>query len=253
MSTSQIDARGTMSAVAAVAADVEAPAVGEEIYALTPFDRDGAAAEYAAVPARLLAPKPDELSHVESAALPLAGLSAWQGLFDHGGLTAGQRVLVTGAAGGVGHLATQLARWRGAHVIAAVSPAGAEAASLFGAHEVHVGGNGFGDALEPVDLVFDTVGGGLLGRLPAVVRQGGRLISIAAESPAVASGSGIDARYFVVEPKRDQLVELARLVGEGALRPAVDSVFALADAHEAFDRSMAAGKHGKVVLRVADD
>ncbi|MBA3364671.1 MAG: NADP-dependent oxidoreductase [Actinobacteria bacterium] len=239
--------------VAAVAPDVEEPTVGEPVYGLTPFDCDGAAAEYVAVSARLLAPKPRELSHVESAALPLAGLSAWQGLFDHGALKDGQRVVVTGAAGGVGHLATQLALWRGAYVIAVTSPASAKAASLFGAHEVLVPGNGFGDTLEPADLVFDTVGGDLLRRLPTAVRPGGRLVSVAGEPPPVASGAGIDTRYFVVEPKREQLVELTRLVASGALRPAVDSVFALADAREAFDRSMAAGKRGKVVLLVSDE
>src|SRR5206468_3284737 len=103
--------------VAAVGDGVEAPVPGEEVYALTPFDRDGAAAEYVAVPAELLASKPRSIGHPEAAALPMGGLSAWQGLFAHGGLDAGQRVLIHGAAGGVGHLAAQLARWRGAHVI----------------------------------------------------------------------------------------------------------------------------------------
>ncbi len=103
--------------VVEVASDVRGVAAGEGVYALTPFDRDGVAATYAAVPADLLARKPAALDHVESAAIPLAALSAWQGLFDHGRLEAGQRVLIHGAAGGVGHFATQLARGRGAHVI----------------------------------------------------------------------------------------------------------------------------------------
>ena len=109
--------------VAAVAQDVETVSVGDSVYALTDFGRDGAAADYVAVAAELLAPKPRTLDDVQSAAIPLPGLSAWQGLFDHGGLEAGQRVLITGAAGGVGHLATQLARHRGAHVIGTASPA----------------------------------------------------------------------------------------------------------------------------------
>ena len=96
-------------------------ATGEEVFALTGFDRDGVAAEYAVVPASVLAPKPRELGHVESAAIPLAGLSAWQALFDHGRLEAGERVLIHGAAGGVGSFATQLARWRGAYVIGTAS------------------------------------------------------------------------------------------------------------------------------------
>lgn len=180
---------------------------GEEVYGLTPFDRDGVAAEYAVVPAAVLAPKPKTLSHVEAAALPMGGLTAWQALFDHGHLHAGERVIVTGSSGGVGHLAVQLARNAGAEVV--------------------------DDG--PADLVFDTRGG----TLPA----GTRIVTVAAEAPG--------AEYFVVEPNRDQLVELARLADEGVLRPAVDSTFPLDRAVEAFDRVMARGKRGKVVIDVA--
>ena len=120
---------------------------GEEVYALTPFDRDGVAAEYAVVPVSVLAPKPAGLSHVEAAALPMGGLTAWQALFEHGRLQSGERVIVTGARGGVGHIAVQLARWAGADVVD--------------------GG--------PADLVFDTAGGSI----PA----GGRVVTIAAEAP----------------------------------------------------------------------
>ena len=120
---------------------------GEEVYALTPFDRDGVAAEYAAVPAAVLAPKPRTLSHVEAAAVPMGGLSAWQALFERGALQRGERVVVTGAAGGVGHLAVQIARSAGAEVVS--------------------------DG--PADLVFDTTGG----TLPA----GSRVVSVAAEAP----------------------------------------------------------------------
>ena len=236
--------------VAAVADDVDAVTVGEPVYALTNFDRDGVAAGYAAVPAKLLAPKPSTLDHVASAAIPLAALSAWQGLFDHGRLEEGQRVLIHGAAGGVGHFATQLARWRGAHVIGTASPNGMDSARAYGAHEVLDGrGGGFEEALAPVDLVFDTVGGELLERSPATLRPGGRLVSVAEEPPPTAGE--IDASYFVVEPNRAQLVEIARLVDEGSLRPAIDSVFSLSEAPAAFERSLAPGKRGKVVIRVA--
>ena len=238
--------------VAAVAPDVEAVTVGEPVYALTDFGRDGVAATYAAVPARLLAPKPSTLDHVASAATPLAALSAWQGLFDHGRLEEGQRVLIHGAAGGVGHFATQLARWRGAHVIGTASPNSMDAARAYGAHEVLDGrSDRLEEALAPVDLVFDTVGGGLLQRSPALVAPGGRLVSIAEEPPSTATG--IDASYFVVESNREQLIEIARLVDEGFLQPAVDSVFPLSEAPAAFERSLGAGKRGKVVIRVADD
>ena len=234
--------------VVACTPDVDDVAAGDPVYALTPFDRDGGAADYTRVPADLLAPKPQTLDHVHSAALPLAALSAWQGLFVHGGLEEGQRVLIHGAGGGVGHLAVQLARGRGAYVIGTASSAGADVVRSLGAHDVidHTAAR-FEDVLEPVDLVFDTVGGELLSRSPAVVREGGRIVSVAEEPPA-----GIEGVYFVVEPNRGQLVELTRLVDAGDLRPAVDSVFPLADAPAAFARSMAAGKRGKVVLRVAD-
>ena len=177
---------------------------GEEVYALTRFDRDGVAAEYAVVPAAVLAPKPARLSHVEAAALPMGGLSAWQGLFAHGRLARGERVLVTGASGGVGRIAVQLARHAGARVVQS----------------------------GPADLVFDTVGG--------EIPDGDRVVTIAAEAPG--------AIYFIVEPEREQLLELARLADAGELRPAVDSVFPLAEARAAFDRVAARGKGGKVVL-----
>jgi NADPH:quinone reductase-like Zn-dependent oxidoreductase len=223
--------------VEAVGADAEV-SVGDAVYALTPFDRDGVAAEYAAVPADVLAPKPRSLSHVESAAVPMAGLSAWQGLFDHGRLEQGQRVLIHGASGGVGHVAVQLARRHGAYVIGTASHG--EAKSL-GADEL-LDPAGF-EAIEPVDLVFDTAGGDRLAGSAGVVRPGGRVVSIAEEPPA----QGV---YFVVEPNREQLVGLAALVDGGDLRPAIDSVFPLAEAPAAFARSMSPGKRGKVVLSV---
>jgi NADPH:quinone reductase-like Zn-dependent oxidoreductase len=235
-----------LSGVAAVIADdVRSVSVGDAVYALTPFDRDGVAAEYAAVPAELLAPKPTALDHVSSAAVPLAALSAWQGLFDHGRLEQGQRVLIHGAAGGVGHVATQLARGRGAHVIGTASAPSLDAVRSYGAHEALDAGDAV--SVEPVDLVFDTAGGDRLARSPALLRPGGRLVSVAEEPPTT---SGVDATYFVVEPNRDQLVEIARLIDEGSLRPAVDSVYPLSRARDAFERSLAGGKRGKVVLEL---
>jgi len=199
--------------VAAVAPDVDQPSVGDEVYGMTPFDRDGVAAEFARVPASVLAPKPRTLDHVQSAAIPLPALSAWQGLFDHGGLQAGERLLITGASGGVGHLALQLARVRGAEV-----------------------------ASDGVDLVFDTAGGETLARATEALRPGGRLVSVA-EEPA-------EGTYYLVEANRTQLDELARLADAGELHPEIDSVFPLEEAQAAFERSMARGKRGKVVLRI---
>lgn len=228
--------------VAALGVGANGVALGDEVYALSDFGRDGAAADFAVVSAALLAPRPRALDHVASAAIPLAALSAWQGLFDHGRLEAGQRVLITGATGGVGQFATQLARHRGAHVIATAS--NAEAARALGADQVvDYRHERLEDAVEPVDLVFDTAGGELLERAPTVLRDGGRLVSVATE-PAPP---GI---YFVVEPNREQLTEITRLVDAGELRAEIDSVYPLDEARAAFERSLQPGKRGKVVLRV---
>lgn len=235
--------------VAAVGARVDTVRPGEAVWALTPFDRDGVAAELAIVPAKLLAPKPGRLGHAACAAVPLAALSAWQALFDHGGLEAGRRVLVHGAGGGVGRLAVQLARWRGAHVIGTASPAGMAAARASGAHEVlDRTAADFRGGLDPVDLVFDTVGGAALAGSGALVRDGGRVVSVAEPPP-----DGVDAVYFVVESRRDQLVEIGRLVDSGDVEPVLDSVFPLADGRAAFERVAEPGKRGKVVIGVAHD
>jgi NADPH:quinone reductase-like Zn-dependent oxidoreductase len=236
--------------VAEVASEVEGVAPGDAVYALTPFDRDGVAATHAVVPASVLAHKPSSLDHVESAAIPLAALSAWQGLFDHGRLAEGERVLIHGAAGGVGQFATQLARRRRARVLGTASEGSLDAARSLGAHEVFDATGSFESAIEPVDVVFDTVGSDLLARSPALLRPGGRLVSVAEEPPP--TDAPIEASYFVVEPSREQLVEIARLVDDGAVRPAIDSVFPLSEARAAFERSLERGKHGKVVIRVAD-
>jgi NADPH:quinone reductase-like Zn-dependent oxidoreductase len=182
---------------------------GDEVYALTPFDRDGVAAEYAVVPEAVLAPKPSRPSHVEAAALPMGALTAWQALFVHGRLSRGERVLITGASGGVGHIAVQLARHAGATVVES----------------------------GPADLVFDTRGGD--------VPAGERVVTIAEEMPG--------ATYFIVEPDREQLLELTALADAGELRAEVDSVFPLTDAQAAFERVEARGKRGKVVLEVGTD
>ena len=195
-----------------VAPGVDGVVPGDEVFALTPFDRDGVAAEYAVVPADVLAPRPQSLTHVECAALPMPGLTAWQGLFEHGALRGGELVTVVGATGGVGHVAIQLAREQ------------------------------LAEEGDRSDLAFDTVGGDAL---ESVIESAGRVVSVAEEAEG--------ATYFVVEPNRDQLVELARRADAGELRPAIDSVFPLEEAAAAFDRVEARGKHGKVVLRVVDD
>jgi len=240
--------------VVALGPDAAGVEVDDPVYALTGFDHDGVAAEYAVVQADVLAAKPQAVSDVEAAAIPLPALSAWQGLFEHGRLGEGQRVLIHGATGGVGQFATQLAHHRAAHVIATVSGKNMERASALGADEViDYTATPFDAAIEPVDLVFDTAGGERLARSPAVVRPGGRLVSVA-EEPSVQAGgaNGIAAIYFVVEPNRRQLVELSALVDRGELRASIDVVFELSDARAAFERVQAGTGAGKVVLRIAE-
>jgi NADPH:quinone reductase-like Zn-dependent oxidoreductase len=233
--------------VEAVGADVDIVSPDEEVFALTPFDRDGVAAEFAAVPADVLAPKPRAIDHIGCAAIPMGAMSAWQALFVHGGLEAGRRVLILGAAGGVGHLAVQLAKSKGAHVIGTASSGGLDIVRSSGADRAIDRDVDLQDAFEQVDVVFDTAGGELLARSPAFLRPGGRIVTVAEEPP-----EGVEATYFVVEPDRDQLIRISELVDRGELRPAIDRVYDLDDARAAFARSMAAGKRGKVVLRVGD-
>jgi NADPH:quinone reductase-like Zn-dependent oxidoreductase len=238
--------------VESVAPDVSDLAVGDPVIALTDFDRDGVAAEHAVVRADVLAPKPVAVGHQESAALPLAGLTAWQGLFEFGRLERGQRVLIHGGTGGVGHLAIQLARWRGAHVIATGSGASIHRATEFGADETLDRSAEEFTEIEPVDLVFDTVGGEVLARSGDIVRPGGAVVSVA-EQPPADIGDHLSSSYFVVEPNHEQLARLAGLVDDGALVLAIDAVYPLAAAGAAFDRVQNPGKHGKVVLSVIDD
>ncbi len=216
-------------------------AAGDEVFALTPFDRDGVAADYTALGAELLVARPRALGHPESAAIPLPALTAWQGLFDHGRLGAGERVLIHGAAGGVGGFAVQLARVAGARVIGTASAANLGLVRELGAHEVVDAATPFEESVGPVDVVFDTAGGQRLRRSPALLRDGGRLVSVAEEPPA----GGV---FFIVEPNRDQLESIARMADAGDLRAPSVEVFPLASAREAFARSLQPGRHGKVVL-----
>jgi NADPH:quinone reductase-like Zn-dependent oxidoreductase len=218
-------------------------AAGDEVFALTPFDRDGVAADYTTLPAELLVAKPRTLGHAECAAIPLPALAAWQGLFDHGRLGAGERVLIHGAAGGVGTYAVQLARAHGAHVIGTASAGLLGLVRELGAHETIDAATRLEDVVEAVDVVFDTAGGELLRRSVAVLRPGGRLVSVAEEPPE----GGV---YFVVEPNRDQLSSLANLADAGELRPVPVEVFPFASARAAFERSLERGRRGKVVLAV---
>ncbi|MEV7094874.1 NADP-dependent oxidoreductase [Amycolatopsis sp. NPDC051045] len=221
--------------------------VGQRVFGLTDWARDGSLAEYTAVEARNLAPLPADIDHVTAAALPISGLTAWQALFDHGRLAAGQTVLIHGAAGSVGSLAVQLARDAGAHVIGTGRAADRDTVLGLGAAEFldplaeHLADLG------PVDVVLDVLGGEVLDRSAALVRDGGTLVTIA-EPPRVRPAGG-RAVFFVVEPDRARLADLARRVRDGRLRPRVGAVRPLAEAPAAF--SPAGRTPGKTIIRVA--
>ncbi len=220
--------------------------VGQRVFGLADWARDGSLAEYTAVEARNLAPLPAGIDHTVAAALPISGLTAWQGLFDHAHLQTGQTVLIHGAAGGVGSIAVQLAHELGARVIGtgrardrdAVIGLGADAfADLQAGRLVDVG---------EVDVVFDVIGGEVAERSVPLVRAGGTLVTIA--GPPKAQPAGGRAIFFVVEPDRFRLADLAERVRSGRLNPIIGAVRPLAEAPSAFapDRRMP----GKTIIRV---
>lgn len=229
--------------------------VGEAVYGLLNFWRDGAAAEYVAVAAAGLAPKPKVLDHVDAAAVPLSGLTAWQALFDHAGLSRGDRILIHGAGGGVGTFAVQLAHWRGAHVVGTASPAKAAFLHGLGADEVlDYTSIRFENEVRDMDVVLDTVGGDTLDRSWAVLRPGGVLVTIAGDAPeSIAAEHGVRGVSFLVQPNRTQLNELAGLIDAGAIRPVVEAVLPLSRARQAYERGLRGHNQGKLVLRVMDE
>jgi NADPH:quinone reductase-like Zn-dependent oxidoreductase len=220
--------------------------VGQRVFGLADWYRDGTLAEYLAIEARNLAPLPGDVDFTVGASLPISGLTAWQGLFDHGRLRAGQSVLVHGAAGAVGAIAAQLAREFGAYVIGSGRTADRQKALDFGAHEFADLGN---DALEdvgPVDLVFDLIGGDIGKRSARLVRAGGMLVSIVGPPEArPTDGLAID---FVVESDRAQLREIVQRVRDGRLRTNIGAVSTLDDAVAAFNPTER--RSGKTIIRV---
>jgi NADPH:quinone reductase-like Zn-dependent oxidoreductase len=227
-------------------------AVGDEVFGLTDPYRDAAAAEYVAVEARNLAPKPRTVDHVHAASVPRAGLTAWQALFDHGKLAKGQTVVIHGAAGAVGSTAVQLARWAGAEVIGTGRSRARQLAKELGADRfIALDEDRLEDAAASgfeADVVFDLVGGEVLARSSALLKPGGTLVSVVwRELPA--DRDDIRKIFFVQEAKQVQLTELARLVDEGHLRPQVGGVYPLAQAVEAYRAKAAGGIPGRMVLQ----
>jgi NADPH:quinone reductase-like Zn-dependent oxidoreductase len=220
--------------------------VGQRVFGLADWYRDGTLAEYVAIEARNLAPLPGDVDFTVGASLPISGLTAWQGLFEHGRLRAGQSVIAHGAAGAVGSMATQLARWAGAHVIGTGRAADRQIALDFGAQEFVDLEN---DALEDaggVDLVLDLIGGDIGKRSARLVRAGGTLVSIVGPSEArPADGLAVD---FVVEADRAQLSEIVQRVRDGRLRTNIGTVSTLDDAVVAFNPTER--RPGKTIIRV---
>ena len=246
--TSIIPGAEVSGVVAALGFGTAGFAVGDEVYGLTDQWRDGTAAEYVAVEARNLAPKPQTVDHVHAAAVPRAGLTAWQALFDHGKLAKGQTVVIHGAGGAVGSTAVQLARWAGAEVIGTGRSHSRSLVLELGAQRfVALDSERLEDAAGQADLVFDTIGGEVLDRSPALLRPGGTLVSVAAPPPA--SRDDIRSLFFIQEFSRAQLIELARLVDEGHLRPQVGGVYPLAEAAEAYSAKAGGSIPGRIVLQ----
>ncbi|MBE1491861.1 NADP-dependent oxidoreductase [Plantactinospora soyae] len=223
--------------------------VGQRVFGLTDWTRNGSLAEYAAVEARNLAPLAADIEHTVAAALPISGLTAWQGLFDHGHLTTGQTVLIHGVAGGVGSIAAQLAREVGARVIGTGRAGDRDVALGLGVQSfLDLAADDLQQVGE-VDVVFDVIGGDILDRSTRLVRPGGTLVTIAMP-PAVQPKDG-RAVFFVVEPDRARLTDLAARLRAGRLSPIVGAVRPLSETAAAFARHRHAP--GKTIIQVADD
>ncbi|SEL41360.1 NADPH:quinone reductase [Chitinophaga rupis] len=220
--------------------------IGQRVFGLTDWYRDGALAEYVAVEARNLAPLPADVSFMDGAALVMSGLTAWQGLFDHGRLRAGQTVLIHGAAGVVGSMASQLARAAGAYVIGTGRADGRKTALDFGAHEYIDLENEKLQDVAGVDLVFDIFGGDVTNQSAGLIRSGGTLVSIAGPTEArPVNGSVID---FVVVADPNQLNEIVQRLREGRLRTYIGKISSLDDAVATFNSTDRVS--GKTIIRV---
>lgn len=222
--------------------------IGQRVFGLCDWSRNGALAEYVAVEARNLAPLPADIDHTLAATLPISGLTAWQGIFEHGRLETGQTVLIHGAAGGVGSIATQLAHEAGASVIGTGRAADREAVLDLGANTfLDLDADRLEDAGE-VDLVFDAIGGDIRDRSTALVRAGGTLVTIAGH-PSLQPKNG-RALFFIVEADRNRLTDLAQRLRDGRLRIILGAVRPLAEAPSAFNSPRRT--KGKTIIQVAE-
>jgi NADPH:quinone reductase-like Zn-dependent oxidoreductase len=244
------DVAGT---VAATGRNVAGLAVGDAVYGMIRFPEPaGTYAEYATAPAEHVLPKPDSVDFTEAAALPLVSLTAWQALFEAGELAEGQTVLIHGAAGGVGHVAVQLAKWRGAQVIATASDRNAQFLRQLGV-DTHIDyrTTRFEDVARDVDVVLDSAGGEIQERSWPVLRKGGLLVTIRSSAGVAEKAPfyGVRARHMLVRPEPTHFSGINELVVSGKLRPVVSAVYPLAQARDAHEQIELGHTRGKVVLR----
>ena len=226
--------------------------VGDEVFSRPDISRDGAYAEFIVIKESEVALKPHSIDHIHAAALPLAGLTAWQSLFDAGGLAAGQRVLIHAAAGGVGSLAVQLAKWKGAWVIGTASERNHDFLRQLGVDQpVDYETVRFEEAVQPVDVVFDTMGGEVQARSWKVLKRGGILVSIVSPPSAESAvANGVRQAFVFTQPNAAQLAEIAKLVAAEKLKAIVETVLPLSDATRGQELSERGHTRGKIVLRV---
>jgi NADPH:quinone reductase-like Zn-dependent oxidoreductase len=225
---------------------------GDEVYARPDISRNGAYAEYIAVKASEIGPKPKSLDHVHAAAIPLAALTAWQAMFDAAGLQAGQRILIHAAAGGVGTFAVQLAKWKGAYVIGTASARNHEFLRQLGADEViDYTAFRFEDVVRDVDVVLDSMAGEVRSRSWQVLKKGGVLVSILGPpSQEEAARHNVRGTSVFVQPNADQLRQLSELADAGKVRPIIEAVVPLAEAAKAHEMNQTEHTRGKIVLQV---
>ncbi len=223
--------------------------IGDEVFGLTDWYRDGSLAEFAAVEARNLAAKPSSVSHIDAAGFAMAALTAWQALFVHGHLEAGQTAVIHGAGGGVGAVAVQLAAGAGARVIGTGRSKSRQLVLGLGAEQyLDLAREGL-DGVKGADVVFDLVGADVVHRSWPALRPGGSLVSVV--EPPDVERADVRCVFFVVEPNREQLAELARRMATGALRPVVGSAGTLSDGPRLWAEKVAGAIPGKVVLTPA--
>ena len=249
--TPVIPAHEMSGSVAGLGPGVTGLRAGDEVYGLIDFDRDGAAADYVSLPAAYLAAKPRSLSHVETATLPLAALTAWQALVDHAALQPGERVLVQGGAGGVGSYAVQLAAILGGEVTATGRERDGDFVRGLGATTFLAAPADGAAAPRAFNVVINTVGGEVLETSFGLARRGGRLVTLGAPPSAErAAALGIHAMFFIVTPDAAELTRLAGLADDGRLRPVVSQTFPVSQGRKAFESAGLPHPPGKTVLIV---